>query len=96
MTLTIRRDGAGLTLEARLKPEVRAALETDPGPDDPRLVALAERLARWLAARPGGCEGEAPSVQAATVAHLVAASAGASSPAWRRLAEFAGQRRGRG
>ena len=33
MTLTIATDGAGLTLEAALKPEVRAALDTDPGPD---------------------------------------------------------------
>ena len=35
MTLTIATDGAGLTLDARLKPEVRAALDTDPGPDYP-------------------------------------------------------------
>jgi hypothetical protein len=35
MTLAIATDGAGLTLEARLKPEVRAALDTDPGPDYP-------------------------------------------------------------
>jgi CubicO group peptidase (beta-lactamase class C family) len=35
MTLAIATDGAGLTLEARLKPEVRAALATDPGPDYP-------------------------------------------------------------
>src|SRR5215472_4521106 len=33
MTLTIRTDGAALTLETLLKPEVRAALDTDPGPD---------------------------------------------------------------
>jgi CubicO group peptidase (beta-lactamase class C family) len=33
MTLTITTDGAELMLETRLKPEVRAALETDPGPD---------------------------------------------------------------
>jgi len=35
MTLTISTDGAVLTLEALLKPEVRAALDTDPGPDYP-------------------------------------------------------------
>ena len=35
MTLTISTDGAGLTLLTLLKPEVRAALETDPGPDYP-------------------------------------------------------------
>jgi CubicO group peptidase (beta-lactamase class C family) len=35
MTLTIGTDGAGLALDVRLKPEVRAALDTDPGPDYP-------------------------------------------------------------
>jgi CubicO group peptidase (beta-lactamase class C family) len=35
MTLTIATDGAGLRLDVRLKPEVRAALDTDPGPDYP-------------------------------------------------------------
>jgi CubicO group peptidase (beta-lactamase class C family) len=35
MTGIIRTDGAELTLEAILKPEVRAALDTDPGPDYP-------------------------------------------------------------
>jgi CubicO group peptidase (beta-lactamase class C family) len=35
MTLTITTDGTGLTLEALLKPEIRAALDTDPGPDYP-------------------------------------------------------------
>ena len=33
MTLTIGTDEARLTLEVLLKPEVRAALDTDPGPD---------------------------------------------------------------
>ena len=33
MTLTIATHRAGLMLEAALKPEVRAALDTDPGPD---------------------------------------------------------------
>lgn len=33
MMLTISTHGAGLMLEAALKPEVRAALDTDPGPD---------------------------------------------------------------
>lgn len=33
MTLTISTHGAGLMLEAALKPEVRSALDTDPGPD---------------------------------------------------------------
>jgi CubicO group peptidase (beta-lactamase class C family) len=35
MTLVITTGGSGLTLEVRLKPEVRAALDTDPGPDYP-------------------------------------------------------------
>jgi CubicO group peptidase (beta-lactamase class C family) len=35
MTLTIATAGARLTLEVRLKPEVRASLDTDPGPDYP-------------------------------------------------------------
>ncbi|HEX2622981.1 MAG TPA: serine hydrolase, partial [Phototrophicaceae bacterium] len=35
MTVTIAIDGAGLMLECLLKPEVRAGLDTDPGPDYP-------------------------------------------------------------
>jgi CubicO group peptidase (beta-lactamase class C family) len=35
MTLTIGTDGAGLRLDVRLKPKVRAALDIDPGPDYP-------------------------------------------------------------
>jgi CubicO group peptidase (beta-lactamase class C family) len=35
MTLTITTEGLGLTLECLLKPEVRAGLDTDPGPDYP-------------------------------------------------------------
>ena len=35
MTLTIATDGAGLTLEVRIKPEVRAALDTELPPDYP-------------------------------------------------------------
>jgi CubicO group peptidase (beta-lactamase class C family) len=35
MTLAIGTDGIRLTLEVRLKPEVRAGLDTDPGPDYP-------------------------------------------------------------
>jgi hypothetical protein len=35
MTLTIGTDAAGLRIDVRLKPEVRAALDTDPGPDYP-------------------------------------------------------------
>ena len=35
MTLTIATDGAGLTLEVGMKPEIRAALDTDAPPDYP-------------------------------------------------------------
>jgi len=35
MTLDVSTDGTGLMLEVHLKPEVRAALNTDPGPDYP-------------------------------------------------------------
>jgi DNA-binding transcriptional MerR regulator len=67
-------------------PEFRAIyLEYDAAfdwpPDDPRLVALADRTRRWLAARPGR------PVQDPAVGRLIATSAGASSPAWERLAE---------
>ena len=33
MTLTISTDGAGLTLDVRIKPEIRAAAKTEPPPD---------------------------------------------------------------
>jgi DNA-binding transcriptional MerR regulator len=59
----------------------------DWSPSDPRLPVLAERAQRWLAGRNRGDK------QAArpdpTIAQLTAASLGASSPAWTRLAELA-------
>jgi DNA-binding transcriptional MerR regulator len=56
----------------------------DWSPDDPRLVPLADRTLRWLTARP-----HEPGVGAdPSVARLIASSAGASSPAWDRLAEL--------
>ena len=65
----------------------------DWSPDDPRLTALADRAGRWLAGRHrGSAEGARPA-EAPTIASLLATSAGASSPAWDRLRELAGERR---
>jgi hypothetical protein len=60
----------------------------DWSPDDPRLVALADRTQRWMADRPGTAEDAGQSVQDPAVAQLVATLAGTSSPAWRRLTEI--------
>jgi DNA-binding transcriptional MerR regulator len=78
-------------------PEFRAIyLEYDAAfdwsPDDPRLDALADRSARWLAAqRSGSGEEERPPHDSAIV-KLLATSLGVSSPAWDRLREIAGER----
>jgi DNA-binding transcriptional MerR regulator len=56
-------------------------------PDDPRLPALAARAARWHAARYRETESDGGVDPAIT--QLAAASVGASSPAWIRLAELA-------
>ena len=83
--------------EAIGDPEFRAIyLEYDAAfdwsPDDPRLRALAVRTERWFAKRHGRPKaGERP-VPDPAIAQLVAASAGASSPAWDRLTEIAKQR----
>jgi DNA-binding transcriptional MerR regulator len=82
-------------------PEFRALyLEYDAAfgwsPDDPRLRALADRAVHWLANRPSRTEdGSRPALDP-TMARLVATSAGASSPAWDRLAEMAKERAGGG
>jgi DNA-binding transcriptional MerR regulator len=78
-------------------PEFRALyLECDAAfdwsPDDPRLYGLAERAGRWIANRRGRFEGGAWPAPAPAIAGLVAASAGASSPAWDRLAAIARER----
>jgi len=83
-------------LDAIGDPEFRAIyLDYDAAfdwsPDDPRLYALADRAQRWLASRHGRSEGGESSVQDPAIAQLVATSAGASSPAWDRLAEIASQ-----
>ncbi len=78
-------------------PEFRALyLEHDAAfdwsPDDPRLYDLADRTQRWISKRQGRLEGKEPPVQDPTIVQLVATSAGASSPAWDRLAEIARER----
>jgi DNA-binding transcriptional MerR regulator len=65
----------------------------DWSPDDPRLPALADRTDRWMADRYRGAEWVHRPVQDPAIAQLVAASAGAWSPAWDRLTEIARQRR---
>jgi DNA-binding transcriptional MerR regulator len=77
-------------------PELRAILlEYDAAfewsPDDPRLNALADRSARWLAAHKSG-SGEEERPQDPTIAQLLATTLGASSPAWDRLTEIAKER----
>jgi DNA-binding transcriptional MerR regulator len=84
-------------LDALADPEFRAlCLEYDAAfdwsPDDPRLAALADRTARWLANRPGRSGGAARAVPEPAIVRLVATAAGASSPALDRLAELARER----
>jgi hypothetical protein len=58
----------------------------DWSPDHPRLPALADRARRWSAGR---YRGDEPGVEVdPTVTRLAATSAGASPPAWIRLAEL--------
>ena len=78
-------------------PEFRAIyLEYDAAfdwsPDDPRLSALADRTARWMASRYGSSEGTPRPTQDPAIAELVTTPAGVSSPAWDRLTEIAKQR----
>jgi DNA-binding transcriptional MerR regulator len=79
-------------------PEIRAIYHDydaafDWSPDDPRLDALADRAGRWLAARSSGSGEGGPRFQDPTIPRLLAASAGASSPAWDRLTEIARERK---
>lgn len=62
-------------------------------PDDPRLRRLAYRTQRWLATRSASPSSGEPPVLDPAIARLVAMSAGASSPAWDRLAEIAQERK---
>jgi DNA-binding transcriptional MerR regulator len=79
--------------EAITSPEFQAIyLEYDAAfdlsPTDSRLRALAERMARWMTNRPAPTE--LPSAEDAQLAKLIAASVGAVSPAWNRIAELTG------
>jgi len=84
--------------DAIADPEFRAIyLEYDAAfdwsPDDPRLDALADRTRRWLASRPERSESGERGVPDPTIVQLVAAAAGAWSPAWDRLMQIAEQRK---
>lgn len=84
-------------LDAIGDPEFRAIyLDYDAAfdwsPDDPRLYALAGRSQRWITSRHGRSEGGQLPAQDPAIARLVTTSAGASSPAWDRLAEMAKER----
>ena len=73
-------------------PEFRAIyLETDAAfgwsPEDPRLVALADRTRRWVANRRSPTDGADPPDP--VIARLVATSFHGVSPAWDRLTEIA-------
>ncbi len=61
-------------------------------PDDPRLEALADRTARWLASRRGSRGGVVRSARDRAAARLGTTAVGVWSPAWDRLSELAGQR----
>jgi DNA-binding transcriptional MerR regulator len=62
----------------------------DWSPDDPRLYPLAVRAQRWLAGRTRTRKGKSEgSTDDPAIVQLVASSAGASSPAWDRLAAIA-------
>jgi hypothetical protein len=59
MTFTITADGRTLRLETLLKPEIRAALETDPGPDyPPAEFALLPGLRDEYVVTTGGLKGQ--------------------------------------
>jgi len=60
---------------------------------DPRLVALADRSARWSANRPVRPVNRERSFQDTTITRLIATSFDGASPAWNRLAELARQRK---
>jgi DNA-binding transcriptional MerR regulator len=83
-------------LEAARDPEFRALyLEYDAAfewsPDDPRLDALADRSARWLATRRGSGGGGVRSARAMAAARLSTTGVRVWSPAWDRLSKLARQ-----
>ncbi len=61
--------------------------------NDPRLVALADRSARWLANHPVRPEGREDAGQDPAIVQLIATYFDGASPAWNRLAEIARQRK---
>jgi DNA-binding transcriptional MerR regulator len=82
-------------------PEFRAMyLEYDAAfdwsPDDRRLKALADRTERWFARQHAKPNGRKTSGVDPAIVHLVATSAGTSSPAWDRLTQIARERKSRG
>ena len=63
--------------------------------DDPRLDRLAERMQRWMANRLRSSQDTGQDLPDATIAELVTSSFRATSPAWDRLTEIIGKRKGR-
>ena len=68
----------------------------DWSPEDPRLYELADRTERWTSGRRSLHKDRNSSVQDPTIARLVVAMAGTSSPAWDRLTAIARERQGGG
>ena len=65
----------------------------DWSPDDPRLIALADRSKQWFAKQPGISKQSKTPVLDPTIVKLVATSFSGISPAWDRLSELAKQRK---
>ena len=66
----------------------------DWSPDDPRLEALADRSERWFVKRSGEVTRRKQQAPDPGIVQLIATSSGSSSPAWDRLKEIAGERKG--
>jgi hypothetical protein len=65
----------------------------DWGPDDPRLIDLADQAAVWLARQPPSPPPLGSEAEISTISTLLSAQgATASSPAWRRLGELVSER----
>ena len=64
----------------------------DWSPEDPRLEALADRTGRWFAAQGSRSAGDERPPQNPAIIQVLAATLGASSPAWDRLREIARKR----
>lgn len=68
----------------------------DWAPEDPRLYKLADRAKRWMTRRHTTPNDGTPPVENPAIAHLIATSAGVSSPAWDRLTEIGKELASRG